>query len=98
MIGRLCGRLVGDGDGLVTLDVGGVGYDVTAPLGTIGRARSKDANGQLTLFVHTHLRQDALELFGFATELERRVFRLLLGVPGVGPENRLGGAERAAST
>jgi Holliday junction DNA helicase RuvA len=87
MIGRLTGKLWGDeSEGIVTLDVHGVGYDLAVPLGTIGRARSKASEGLVTLFVHTHLRQDALELFGFSSELERKVFRLLLGVPNVGPK------------
>lgn len=86
MIGRLTGKLLGDDvEGVVTLDVQGVGYDVSVPLGTIGRAR-KGPEGLLTVFVHTHVREDALELFGFSSELERKVFRLLLGVPNVGPK------------
>jgi Holliday junction DNA helicase RuvA len=86
MIGRLTGKLLGDDvEGVVTLDVQGVGYDVAVPLGTIGRAR-KGPDAVLTLFVHTHVREDALELFGFSSELERKVFRLLLGVPNVGPK------------
>jgi Holliday junction DNA helicase RuvA len=68
------------------LDVVGVGYELTVPLGAVGRARGGKAGPELSLFVHTHLREDRLELFGFASELERRVFRLLLGLPGVGPK------------
>jgi len=88
MIGRLTGKLLGDeAEGLVTLDVNGVGYDLAVPLGTMGRAnRNKGADGHVTLFVHTHVREDALDLFGFSSELERKVFRLLLGVPNVGPK------------
>jgi Holliday junction DNA helicase RuvA len=86
MIGRLTGKLLGDDvEGVVTLDVQGVGYDVAVPLGTIGRAH-KSPDALLTLFVHTHVREDALELFGFSSELDRKVFRLLLGVPNVGPK------------
>ncbi|HTM45936.1 MAG TPA: Holliday junction branch migration protein RuvA [Polyangiaceae bacterium] len=87
MIGRLSGLLIGDEtEGVVTLDVAGVGYDLAVPLGTVGRAKAKSSDGKVTLFVHTHLRQDALELFGFSSELERKVFRLLLGVPNIGPK------------
>jgi Holliday junction DNA helicase RuvA len=86
MIGRLVGKLVTDDvDGIVILDVAGVGYELTVPLGAVGRARSDGPASALTLFVHTHMREDRLELFGFASELERRVFRLLLTLPGVGP-------------
>jgi Holliday junction DNA helicase RuvA len=86
MIGRLCGRAAGsDADGTVVVDVAGVGYEVTVPLGTLGRAES-DGDGRTTLFVHTHVREDALELFGFASLAERDTFRVLLGISHVGPK------------
>ncbi len=86
MIGRLTGRVVAqEPDGAVVLDVGGVGYELAAPLGTLGRARVDDA-GRVTLWVHTHVREDALALFGFADEAERAAFRALLGVSNVGPK------------
>src|SRR5689334_277408 len=89
MIGWLRGRLLGEEPtGALLIDVGGVGYEVNAPLGAAGRARS--SGPELELFVHTHVREDALDLFGFATELDRRVFRLLLGIPNVGPKTALG--------
>lgn len=87
MIGRLVGRLVTDDvDGNLLLDVEGVGYELTVPLGTVGRARRDAQNGTLALIVHTYVREDRLELFGFASELERRIFRLLLGLPKLGPK------------
>lgn len=88
MIGRLVGKLVTDDvDGTIVLDVQGVGYEVTVPLGAVGRARTgAGQDASLALFVHTHVREDTLSLFGFASETERRVFRLLLGLPGVGPK------------
>jgi Holliday junction DNA helicase RuvA len=90
VIGRLSGRIVGeDPDGALVLDVGGVGYDVRAPLGTSGRA-APAADGKVTLHTHLHVRDDALELYGFASESERRVFRLLIDVPNVGPKTALG--------
>lgn len=93
MIGRLVGQLVTDDvDGAIILDVQGVGYEVTVPLGAVGRARRGGENGRsgyLCLFVHTHVREDALSLFGFASESERTVFRVLLGLPGVGPKMAL---------
>ncbi len=90
MIGRLRGRVLADDDtGGVVLDVHGVGYDVHAPVGTVSRARA-DANSDVELWIHTHVREDTLDLFGFATESDRRVFRLLLGVPNVGPKTALG--------
>ena len=90
MIGRLRGRvLTEEATGTVVIDVHGVGYDVLTPVGTLGRARS-DLNAEVELWIHTHVREDALDLFGFATETDRRVFRLLLGVPNVGPKTALG--------
>lgn len=90
MIGRLSGRIVGEEpDGGIVLDVGGVGYDVRAPLGTSGRA-APGADGCLTIYTYLHVREDALELYGFASEIERRVFRLLIDVPNVGPKTALG--------
>jgi Holliday junction DNA helicase RuvA len=86
MIGRLTGRvLTHEADGAVVLDVGGVGYELAIPLGTLGRAHTDDA-GRVTLWVHTHVREDALALFGFADETERGAFRALLAVSNVGPK------------
>ncbi len=86
MIGRLCGHIVTESpDGALVIDVNGVGYELQVPMGTLGRT-VRDADGRVTLHVHTALRQDALELFGFASEHERRVYRLLVGVPNVGPK------------
>jgi Holliday junction DNA helicase RuvA len=89
MIGWLRGRLVSEEpNGAVILEVGGVGYELLVAVGALGRARA--AGEELELFVHTHVREDALDLFGFASELDRRVFRLLLGIPNVGPKTALG--------
>jgi Holliday junction DNA helicase RuvA len=86
MIGRLTGKVVAqDADGGVVLDVGGVGYELAVPLGTLGRVHADDA-GRVTLWVHTHVREDALSLFGFSDDVERAVFRALLGVSNVGPK------------
>lgn len=85
MIGLLTGRLAAtEPDGTLVIDVGGVGYEVTTPLGTTGRLTIDD--GRLTLQIHTHVREDAIELFGFATPVEREAFRILLSVSHVGPK------------
>lgn len=90
MIGRLSGHVVlDDASGELVVDVGGVGYEVTTPVGARGRARS-DGPDHVVLFVHTHVREDALCLYGFASDEERRVFRLLIGLPNVGPKTALG--------
>jgi holliday junction DNA helicase RuvA len=88
LIGRLVGVVVATGDGTVTVDVGGVGYEVHVPGGTLGRSGAS-ADARVTLFIHTHVREDTLDLFGFASELERVVFKLLISVPNVGPKTAL---------
>jgi Holliday junction DNA helicase RuvA len=85
LIGRLVGRVVEEIDATsVVLDVAGVGYEVTIPLGTLGRLG--DHGAEVTLAVHTVVREDALELYGFSSSAERSVFRVLLGIPNVGPK------------
>ena len=84
MIGRLTGVVVeDDADGGVVIDVGGVGYELSVPLGTLGRAHADDE--RVTLHVHTHVREDAFVLYGFATAADRLAFRTLLTVTGIGP-------------
>jgi Holliday junction DNA helicase RuvA len=87
VIGRLTGRVVSEDPDTVVLDVGGVGYELIVPLGTIGRATHDD--GRVTLFVHTHVREDALALFGFASETDRVTFRTLIGISNVGPKTAI---------
>lgn len=90
MIGRLVGRVVEDAaDGTLVLDVHGVGYEVTAPLGTLGRLRASGSE-EVTLFIHTVVREDALLLYGFGTLDERSAFRALIGVSSVGPKIAVG--------
>jgi Holliday junction DNA helicase RuvA len=86
MIGWLSGTIAARDPiaGEVILDVGGVGYQVTASLQTL--ASVPDVGQACTLFIHTHVREDLLALFGFANTTERRAFRLLLSVPQVGPK------------
>ncbi|HMR06273.1 MAG TPA: Holliday junction branch migration protein RuvA [Polyangiaceae bacterium] len=89
MIGRITGKVVAEeATGLLLVDVHGVGFEVLTPVGS--RARAASTGELVTLQVHTHVREDAFELFGFATETERRLFRLLIGVPNVGPKLALG--------
>jgi Holliday junction DNA helicase RuvA len=89
MIGRLTGKVVAqEAEGAVVVDVAGVGYEVLVPLGTVGRATSDDG-GRCTLYIHTHAREDALTLFGFATDADRLTFRTLIGVSNVGPRTAL---------
>jgi Holliday junction DNA helicase RuvA len=91
LIGRLAGSVVEQADSTLTVDVSGVGYEVHVPRGTLGRAGASAAeHPRVTLFIHTHVREDTLDLFGFASDIERSVFRLLIGVPNVGPKTALG--------
>src|SRR3974390_2369054 len=83
MIGRLTGRLAAKAPGQVLRDVGGVGYQVHIPLSTFYEL--PDAESPASLWIHTHVREDALSLYGFLTERERTLFLLLLGVTGIGP-------------
>ncbi len=86
MIGRLRGTIGDrDADGSVIVDVNGVGYEVFLPVGTEGRAGSEP--GQVvSLHTHTHVREDAMTLFGFATAEDRAAFRALLKVSSIGPK------------
>jgi Holliday junction DNA helicase RuvA len=90
VIGRLTGKVVAEEpDGGLVVDVGGVGYEVRAPLGTLGRVGAGQ-DGRVRLFTHLHVREDVLDLYGFGSEVERRVFKALLDVPNVGPKTALG--------
>jgi len=84
MIGRLTGKMLECAPGEVLLDVVGVGYKLQIPLSTY-YALSSDSNKQISLHIHTHVREDALQLFGFASPEERSAFEMLLGISGVGP-------------
>lgn len=68
----------------VLVDVNGVGYAVSIPLSTFEQLG--DTNSNVLLFTYLHVREDSLQLFGFATEEERFLFKLLLSVNGIGPK------------
>ena len=85
VIGRLTGTIVDQGvDGACVIDVNGVGYEVFVPLGALGKLPA--APDKLTLHVHTHVREDAFVLYGFASANDRAAFRVLIGVTGIGPK------------
>jgi holliday junction DNA helicase RuvA len=83
MIGLLRGRLLEKRPNQVILDVGGVGYLVAVPLSTF--AALGELHAEVTLLIHTHVREDALSLYGFLSAREKHLFELLLGASGVGP-------------
>ena len=84
MIGRLTGRLASKAPDQLLLDVSGVGYLVHIPLSTFYEL--PDVESPASLWIHTHVREDTLALYGFLTERERSLFLLLLGVAGIGPK------------
>ena len=84
MIAHLRGRILEKHPNRLVVDVTGVGYDVFVPLSTFyGLA---DAGGDVALRIHTHVREDALVLYGFMTRLEQELFERLIGVSGIGPK------------
>lgn len=83
MIGRLSGTLAEKQPNQVLVDVGGVGYRVLIPLSTFTALGG--LNEPVTLLVHTHLREDQLQLYGFLTTREKQLFEMLIAVTGVGP-------------
>jgi Holliday junction DNA helicase RuvA len=84
VIAQLRGRLLRKAPQEAVVDVGGVGYRVTIPLSTFYRVGEPGA--EVTLLTHTHVREDALALFGFLTAMEQELFERLIAVSGVGPK------------
>jgi len=87
MIGRLVGRLVAKHPPQVTLDVGGVGYELDVPMSTFYNLPS--AGDTATLYTHLVVREDAHTLYGFASLEERSVFRQLIRISGIGARTAL---------
>lgn len=83
MIAFLRGRVLEKQPSRVIVDVGGVGYDVSVPLSTF--YTTGEPGAEIALRIHTHVREDQLALYGFATALELTVFERLIGVSGIGP-------------
>ena len=88
MIALLTGRLALKAPSHLALDVQGVGYEVFIPLSTYYNL--PNVQDSLTLSIHTHVREDAIQLFGFSTPQEKDAFVLLLSVSGIGPKSALG--------
>jgi len=88
MIASLRGRVAAAAPGVTVIDVGGVGYRL-ATTASAARLAAEAGGGEVTLLTHLHVREDTLALFGFASEAERVLFELLLGVSGVGPKAAL---------
>jgi len=84
MIAKISGTLEHKVPGEVIVDVAGVGYQILIPLNVFYRL--PEVGGTISLHIHTHLREDALQLFGFIEQEEKHIFLLLNGVAGIGPK------------
>lgn len=87
MIGRLSGILLSKQPSNLVVDVNGVGYDVESPISTFYELPAE--GNTVNLLIHTHVREDAIQLYGFATDIERRFFRALIKISGVGTKMAL---------
>jgi Holliday junction DNA helicase RuvA len=83
MIGQLRGRLAEKRPNQILVDVGGVGYIVFVPLSTY--AALGELHAEVTILIHTHVREDAFLLYGFVSSREKHFFEMLLSASGVGP-------------
>ena len=84
MIAQLRGRLLEKHPNRIVVDVNGVGYDVFVPLSTFYGLG--EPSSDVTLRIHTHVREDLIALYGFGTLLEQELFERLIGVGGIGPK------------
>jgi Holliday junction DNA helicase RuvA len=84
MIALLRGLLIEKHPNQAIVETGGVGYDVTIPVSTF--TRLPDPGAEVLLRIHTHVREDALSLYGFFTQDEKALFEKLIGVSGIGPK------------
>jgi Holliday junction DNA helicase RuvA len=87
MIAYLRGNLLEKNANTVIIETGGVGYEVWIPLSTFYEIG--DVGTEAELRIHTHVREDAIQLFGFRTEREKEVFLLLTSVQGIGPRSAI---------
>ena len=86
MIAFLRGTVLEKQPQRLIIDVGGVGYEVLVPLSTYFDAAEPGSATPVSLHVHTHVREDALQLFGFASRFELDLFTRLIGISGIGPK------------
>ena len=84
MIAFLRGRVLDKQPNKITVDVQGVGYEVHVPLSTYYDVGEEGS--EIALRVHTHVREESLQLFGFLTSLEQQLFERLIGISGIGPK------------
>jgi Holliday junction DNA helicase RuvA len=84
MIAYLTGRVLNKAADSVIIETHGIGYEVIVPLSTFYSLPEKEEN--VSLHIYTHVREDALNLFGFSTKLEKDLFQMLISVSGIGPK------------
>jgi Holliday junction DNA helicase RuvA len=88
MIAFLTGTILEKTPSALIVEVHGIGYQIFIPLNTFYRL--PEVKESVSLHIHTHVREDALQLYGFLSPLEKELFLLLLGISGVGPKVALG--------
>lgn len=84
MIASLKGKLLSKKPDSLIIEVGGVGYNVQVPLTLLSAL--PDEGADVFLHIYTHVREDALQLYGFQKEDDKRIFTTLIGIPGIGPK------------
>ena len=83
MIGYLTGKVISAKPTKILLDVNGVGYNVSISINTFEKINEKE---NVSLFIHTNVKEDSISLFGFYTEPEKEMFELLISISGIGPK------------
>lgn len=87
MIGYLKGKIISSKPTQIILDVNGVGYKIGISINTFEKIVDQE---QVSLFVHTHVKEDSISLYGFFSESEKEMFELLISISGIGPKIALG--------
>ncbi len=87
MIGYLKGIIISSKPTQIILDVNGVGYKIGISINTFEKVVDKE---EVSLFIHTHVKEDSISLFGFFSEAEKEMFELLISISGIGPKIALG--------
>lgn len=95
MIGSLTGSVLSNNKNPIIILVGGVGYNVFVP---DSKLKSLVKDSACTLFIHTHVREDVIALYGFPTQEELTLFELLLNVSGIGPRTSLSIIDQGAQS
>lgn len=87
MIGSIRGKMILKTEKFLLVETGGVGYKISVSPDTL--AKSKKLNDEIFLFIHSHIREDAFDLYGFLSQEELEFFEMLINVSGIGPKGAL---------